>query len=33
MSVVTPRLYVGNLPYIAQRADIETLFIENDVVL
>ena len=33
MSMTSPRLYVGNLPYIAQQADIETLFAENDIVL
>ncbi|KAL9527457.1 ribonucleoprotein [Sphaerulina musiva] len=31
MSYESPRLYVGNLPYVAQREDIEKLFAENHV--
>ncbi|KAK5114067.1 hypothetical protein LTR85_010373 [Meristemomyces frigidus] len=31
MSEASPRLYVGNLPYVAQKADIEMLFAESNV--
>lgn len=27
------RLYVGNLPYVAQQADIEALFADNNISL
>ncbi|GIZ41405.1 hypothetical protein CKM354_000471000 [Cercospora kikuchii] len=29
----TPRLYVGNLPYVAQKRDIEALFQKHDVTV
>lgn len=33
MAETSPRLYVGNLPYVAQQADIEALFTDNNVPL
>ncbi|CAK1358394.1 hypothetical protein CB0940_06988 [Cercospora beticola] len=29
----TPRLYVGNLPYVAQKKDIETLFQQHNITV
>lgn len=31
MSYENPRLYVGNLPYVAQKEDIENLFREANI--
>lgn len=31
MSYESPRLYVGNLPYVAQKEDIENLFREANI--
>lgn len=33
MAAEAPRLYVSNLPYVAQKADIERLFDDNKIAM